>query len=343
MSDRGVWRRIALPGLFGACFAVAFIGLASGGDVDRMTFGDGRLHRIVATDLGADDSTVSPTLAGSGPALRYGRIGLPVVLWAVSAGRPAIMRYAQPAIMVASAAGIAIVSALLLQTRSPFIALAPFLAVGLTASLAGGFSEPLSVLVALIAVLLVERDRPWAAAVALGCAMFARENAVVVVVGLSLWLGLQRRVRDAAVVAGSMVPIAAWHFVVERRFDHLPLRDPWLVETGALGAPFAAVADALGRVSAIAVVVIVVHLVVGAVGLILWRRSMLGAVAAIAALPILSTGEFSWRYIGDASRLGVFLQVFVILALARMYLTKPDGPSRKRLQPGAVEGQAVAR
>ena len=317
MNDRARWRRIALQGLFGASFAAVVIGFASGGNVDRMTFGDGRLHRVVAADLDADDENVSPRLVGSGPSLRYGRIGFPAVLWAASGGREAAMRFVQPALMVLCAAGIAVATAVLLQTRSPWMAMAPFVAVGLSAPLAGGFAEPLAVLLALIGVILVERKRTLGATAALMCAVFTRENAVVVVVGVVVWLALHRRLRDAATLSLSVVPVAIWHLIVDQRFGHLPLRDPWLIDTGALGVPVVAVGQAVGRVSASGVVVVVAHLLIAAVAFRLWRKSVLGAIAAIAALPMLSVGELSWRYIGDASRLAVFLQVFVILALAR--------------------------
>src|SRR5688500_8807954 len=101
-----------------------------------MTFGDGRLHRAVALDLAADRQTASPTLTASGPALRYGRIGLPVVLWALSGGNETAMAYVQPLIMILCAAGIAMATAVLLPSPSPAVALIPFVAVGLTASLA---------------------------------------------------------------------------------------------------------------------------------------------------------------------------------------------------------------
>ena len=315
-------RRIVLAGLLGAVFAAVFIGLMSGGDVDRMTFGDGQLHRLVASDLTVGESDVHPAIDGSGPALRYGRIGFPAVLWAFSGGQKAAMPFVQPLLMVLCAAGIAMTTVALMPQHTLSMGLSPFVAVGLTASLAGGFAEPLAVLLSLLAVLLVERNLRWPAAGALAGAMLTRENAVVVVVGLVAWLLLRRRIRDAAAISISVVPVAAWHLIVGERFGSIPLRDPWLIDTGALGVPFVAVGKAFGDVSASGVAIIAVHLLLVAVALKLWRTSALGMVAAVSALPMVSVGAFSWRYIGDASRLGVFLEVFAILAVIAV-LTRP--------------------
>lgn len=294
-----------------------------------MTFGDGLLHRAVASHLAADGSSVPPIVAHSGPALRYGRIGFPVVLWILSAGREGAMPYVQPIIMVLCAAGIAMTTVALLPAPSVIFAMVPFVAIGLTLSLAGGFAEPLGVLLALLAVLLVERDRRWAAAAALAGAMFARENAAVVVVGLVAWIALRHRLRDAAAVSLSFLPVAAWHVIVDQRFGYLPLRDSWLVETHAFGVPIVAVGRALREVPASAIVIIAVHLLVGAAALVLWKSSALGMVAAASAIPILSEGELSWRHIGDAARLAVFLEVFVILAVCRVHLMQPRGEGRQ--------------
>lgn len=316
-----VWRRrIALAGLLSACFAAVFIGAMSRGDVARMTFGDGELHRAVASNLAADGSNVPEALAGSGPALRYGRIGLPVVLWVLSGGQEAAMAYVQPIIMVLCAAGIAMTTVALLRPPSAIYALAPFVAAGLTASLAGGFSEPLAVLLAMLGVLLAEREHRWLAAAALAGALFTRENAVVVIVGIVAWSALHRRFRDAGAIAASVVPVALWHMIVDHRFGHLPLRDPWLIDTGALGVPFIAVGRAVGSLTGSELVVLVLHLVLALAAIALWRRSASGAVAAVSALAVVSVGEFSWRYIGDAARLAVFLEVFFVLVLTKARL-----------------------
>ncbi len=335
-----------MAGLAGAVFALVFLGLMSRGSIERLTFGDGVLYRAVASDLDADASSVDPIVGASGPALRHGRIGLPALIWLLSGGQEAAMPFVQPLIMVLCAAGIAMVSVALLPGSTPIFGLAPFIAVGLTASLAGGFAEPLAVFLSLLGVLAIERDHRWGAAAALAGAIFARENSIVVVVGVVAWLVLQPRFRDAAAVATAVVPVAAWHMIVDARFGHLPLRDPWLIDTGALGVPFLAAGRALGQVSPAGIALIVVHLGLALVALRLWRRSPLWAVAAVAGPAALSVGEFSWRYIGDATRLSAFLEVFVILAVLRMFLEhSADGDAidaTSQVESPPV-GQLVAR
>jgi hypothetical protein len=308
-------REIALAGLGGAAFAVVIILASSGGDVDRMTFGDGRLIRAVAQDLDADNPGIQSVIASSGAALRYGRIALPAALWTLSAGNASAMRYVQPLIMVLCAAGIAMAGRAIVRGGSVVTAMAPFLAVGLSVSIAGGFAEPLSIVLALWAIVLVQRQRYVPAALLFAASMLARENAAAVLIGLALWEFFHGRRRGAFVLIGAGAPVVAWHLVVADRFGHLPLRDPWLVDTGALGVPVINVLRALGEVGSGGVVLIVAHLIVAVGAMWMWRSSIFGAAAAASALPILSVGTFTWRYLGDAARLTAFLEVLFIIAI----------------------------
>lgn len=306
-----------------------------------MTFGDGRLHRAVAQDLDADDPEIQAVIAGSGSALRYGRIALPVTLWTLSAGNPSAMRYVQPLIMILCAAGIAIAARSLLPGASLAAAMTPFLAVGLAVSIAGGFAEPLSVVLALWAIVLVRRDHPWPAAALFAAAMLARENAAAVLIGVAVWEFFRGSRRSAIVLLSAGVPVVAWHLAVADRFGSLPLRDPWLVDTGALGTPLVNVVKALADVGPGGVALIVVHLALAVVAFRLWRFSMLGAAATASALPILTVGAFTWRYLGDAARLTAFLEVLVILALAERW--SGSVPVAEERHDGGVPGQAATR
>lgn len=318
MSDPRSPREIALAGLAGAFFAALIILISSQASVDHMTFGDGRLHRAVAMDLDANDPEIQATIGGSGPALRYGRIALPATLWALSGGDRDAMRYVQPAIMVLCAAAIAMAARTLIPKGPSMTALAPFLAVGLAVSVAGGFSEPLSVALALVAIVLVRRERYVPAAAAFAVAMLARENAGAVLIGVSAWEFFHGRRRGAAILWLSVVPVIAWHLVVAEKFGHLPLRDPWLIDTGALGTPLFNTWRSLTSVDAGGIVLILVHLALVVVALRLWRTSILGAAAAASALPILTVGPFTWQYLGDAVRLSAFLEVLVVLGLVHV-------------------------
>ena len=321
-----------------ALAAAGTILVSSHAKIDRMTEGDGMLHRAVAWDLAADNPQIQRLISGSGPALRYGRIGLPVTVWILSAGNANAMRYVQPLIMVLCAVGIALATDFLLPGPSIAIAMTPFLAVGLSVSIIGGFAEPLSIVCALWAIVLVRRDHPWPAATLFAAAMFARENAAAVLVGVALWEFVRGSRRSALILVAAGVPVVAWHLVVADRFGSLPLGDPWLVETGALGTPVINIANALGDVGPGGVVLIIAHLALAVVAFRFWRSSLLGAAAAASALPILSVGAFTWGYLGDAARLTAFLEVLVILALAERWTSRAT-----ERQKGPVAGHAVSR
>src|SRR6266571_4920848 len=97
-SDR-VNRHLAAALLGGGLTVVLIVAVAHG-HVDRMTYGDGYLHRYVALHLNAKPAALDPLVVADGPALRYGRIGLPAAIWILSGGRASVMRYVQPGIMV---------------------------------------------------------------------------------------------------------------------------------------------------------------------------------------------------------------------------------------------------
>jgi hypothetical protein len=217
--------------LIGALFSVIVIVAASGGDIDRMTFGDGVLHRYVAENLTASPEEVTEDLAGHGTALRYGRIIMPLLLWLGSAGRATAMPYVQPFLMVLAASAIAAATQALLRRPGWMLPLASFIAIGLTASLTGGFAEPVAVALALWGVVAAQRDRLAAAAGLFAGAVLTRENAIAVVIGAVAWALLRRRVRGAAILGLAIVPVVAWHLVIAARFGFLPIDDPLLRTT----------------------------------------------------------------------------------------------------------------
>jgi hypothetical protein len=311
--------------LIGALFSVIVIVAASGGDIDRMTFGDGVLHRYVAENLTASPEEVTEDLAGHGTALRYGRISLPLLLWLGSAGRASAMPYVQPLFMVLAASAIAAATQMLLRPPRWMLSVAPFIAIGLTASLAGGFAEPVAIALALWGVVATQRDRWVAAAGLFAGAMLTRENAIAVLIGAVAWALLRRRVRGAAILSLAIVPVAAWHLVVAARFGFLPINDPLLRTTHeAFGPPVIATWRALTESTPSATILVVVHLFLAVVALALWRRSDLGAIAAAGGLLMLWNGPFQWRYLGDAIRLQVFLEVFTVLAVLAWALPPPQ-------------------
>jgi hypothetical protein len=328
------WLRLAV---LGAVLAVVVIGAASRFHVDRMTVGDGRLYRYVAEHLDAGRSQVERDLGGHGTVLRYGRIGLPALLWTASAGRSEAMPYAQPALMVLSAAAIAAAAGELLPQASEIIALVPFLAFALLLSLTGGFAEPIALAFALWAVVLARREAWFPSAILLAGAMLTRENAGGVLLGLIAWALLHRKRRGAAILATSVIPVAAWHLAVAWRYGSLPLRDPLLHgQADNIGLPFSALGRALARSSTSADLIIVVHLVILALAIVMLRRSDVALIAAFSGLGLLVTGSFPYQYLGDALRYQTFTETAFVLAVVTELL-------RRRAQPDALPSTDAAR
>ena len=314
----------------GAAFAAVMILAYGGGRVSKMTSGDGLFYRYVASHLDAGKSDLAPIVAARGPSLRYGRIALPAMIWILSAGRPGAMPYAQPIIMIFAAAAIAAAARKLFPDRGPLVAVGPFLAIGLTLAIAGGYTEAVAVAFASWAVVAAKEERWVASSVLVALTLLARENAAVVLLGLGSWCAYQKRWRPLTILACSVIPVAIWHAMVAARFGHLPLADPYLW-SGAQTAriPFVSLVRGFYDFSAGATLAAAAHLAVGvvAVRLLVRERSILTFLAASAALQLAAVPLLNWQYAGDTFRLFSFLEVFTVLAVASVIGTAAVSPS----------------
>jgi hypothetical protein len=313
----------------GFAAAVLVIVVYSHGDVGRMTSGDGLFSRYVAQHLDATPDSLDPIVAARGPSLRYGRIGLPAAIWLLSAGRPGGMRYAQPVIMALAAGVIAVATSRLFPERATAIALLPFLAVGLTLSVAGGYTEALAVAFTLWAVVATMRERWAAASILLALAMLTRENCVLILGGALVWSGSRKRWWGAAILAASILPVAAWHLIVAARFGHLPLTDPYVwagAHTPRL--PFVSLARGFTDYGDTAAVTAGIHVALWIVAFVVARRSLFGVLAVAAGLQLALVPLLNWQYAGDTFRLFVLLEVFTVLALAAARSRSPDAEAR---------------
>ncbi len=303
-------------GVAAAAVAAAIILANSRGDVDRMTYGDGLIYRYVAAHFAQDPNDVSPVVRERGTSLRYGRVGLPALIWVASAGRPSAMPYAQPAIIVLAAAAAGIATARLLPRAGPIAPMIPFLAPGFSLAVSGGFAEVVAVAFALWAVVAARDERWGVASVLLAAALLTRENAGAVLLGLAVWCVLRRRLSAVAVLASSAGPVLVWYAIVAARYGHFPILDPYLrVTTDTIGPPVGAIARALVDSPASSVATAAIHLALAIIAFALWRRSIAGAVAAAAGIQVLAAGRFSFAFEGEAFRQFVFLQLFLIAAL----------------------------
>lgn len=309
-----VWKAAAI----GFVVASAIILGSSGGDVDRMARSDGLIYRYVAAHLTQDPEDVDPVVKERGTSLRYGRIGLPILIWLTSAGRAEVMPYAQPILMALAAGAAAAAAVRLLPRAGPLTPLLPFIAPGFTLSVVGGYAEAVAVALGLWCLVFVREERWSAAAISLGSAILARENAAAVLVGACVWLLLRRRFRPAGVLLLSLVPVAAWYAFVSLRYGHIPPLDPYLrVQTTTIDTPFVAVARSLfDPITTRSFAVALIHLLLACIAIVLWRRSLFAAVAAAAGLQVFSAGQFSWRFIGESVRVFVFLQLMLVFLAA---------------------------
>jgi hypothetical protein len=339
-DHRAAARFPARPFFLAAGLATVLVVAASGGRVSRMTIGDGVLYRYVAQNLNAGREQVEADLGGHGTVLRYGRIGFPALLWLASAGQASAMPYAQPALMVIAAGVVAAASCRLLNRATPGAALAPFIAFALPLSLTGGFAEPIAVAFAMWAVVMA-RDERWVASSAFVAAtLLTRENAAGLLLGLVVWALIRKRPSGALILGCSFLPVGAWHLVVHARYGAFPLADPWLgTQVDNVGAPVASLFRALGRSSAPAVAIIVIHLVVWGIAVRFARRSDLALVAAFSGIGLLVTGAFPWRYLGDGLRLEVFLEIFFVCSVAERLTSSEDGAHSPHVPLSRVNDQ----
>ena len=301
----------------GAVLAAVIILASSQGDVSRMTTGDGLIYRYVAMNLDTDPADIDPVVKERGTSLRYGRIGLPAAIWVLSAGRPSLMRYVQPLVMVAAAAAAAAAAAMLFPGAGPLAALLPFAAPGFIVALAGGFAETMAIALALWAVWCALGRRWGWCAIVLCAAILTRENAGFVLIGLAVWMLVRGTPGGLPFLAASLVPVAGWYAFVRARYGHVPPLDPYLrVTTDTVGTPGAALVRSFTDApSAGGAVTAGLHVAAALAGLALARRSLFGLIAAITAFQVFASGPFAWRFIGEAARTGVFLQLFVLLAI----------------------------
>lgn len=309
----GAW---IIGGLIGAAAIVA----SSHGHVERMTLSDGQIAQYIAGHLRTPPQQISNVVVSRGTSLRYGRIGLPVAIWLGSAGQREAMPYVQPIIMVLCAAAAAGAARRLVLRAPSWIAAAPFIAPGFVLAIIGGFAEGLAAACGLWAIVFAQRSRWWQAAGLLAGAILARENAGAILIGLALAYRMWRRPRELAILSTSILPLAAWYAFCKSRFGHIPILDPYLhATTSTIELPFVAVWHTLTKTSGGSLATASILLVLAIVAIFYWRRVPLGTVAAVAGLQLFSAGPFSFKFIGEAARTSIFLQLFLVLGLVEIW------------------------
>ncbi|MFY9585881.1 MAG: hypothetical protein WAT66_00340 [Actinomycetota bacterium] len=334
----GERRRLLGAFALGAALATAIVVAQWRSDpAHRTAYGDGLIYRFVAAHIGAGEADVARfdpdrVVIDRGTSLRYGRIGMPALVWLVSGGKASVMPTTQPIVMIVAAGFACAGVAALFPRGGPLSALLPFLAPGFPLAIAGGYAECVAVAFGVWAVWLALRDRWWPSALLLGAAILTKENAAVIMVGLGIWLLVRKRWQPAFILAAGAVPVVAYWLFIANRFGHIPPLDPYLrVATTTIGTPVVALIQSFtDAYSTESIVVALIHIAAGAVVIALLRSSIYALIGSVAALQLLAVGPFGWRFIGDATRISTIFEVFVILAIAT------------RMRPAATLDEAVS-
>jgi hypothetical protein len=188
------------------------------------------------------------------PAYRHQRIGYPLLVWLSSLGgrSPRTVIWALIAVNVAALAVLGGLGALLAQASGRHAAWGLVLPAypGFALTLARDLAEIVSICFLAVALLLYQRGRPVATALALTAAMLCRETTLVLAVGFALaWAGsgAGRERRDAVPFAVPLGAFALWQLVNWAWFGALPVLDA----PHALDLPFVGIKHLVTNVTGV--------------------------------------------------------------------------------------------
>ena len=268
--NRGVmvrgWRGVVVAAVMTAGTYAAFVFLllaARGGDVSRFVIaggpgvdpaavpagltvmpGSGGYDGVIFYRFAVDPFTRTQTAYGitlDNPAYRHQRIGYPLLVWMLSAGRAERVPFWLVGVNVLAAAALAAGGALLAQHFgvTPLWGIAFAFYPGFLMALSRDTSEIVACAFAIGALAAHVRQRWPLAAVLLCCAVITRETTLLIVAGLAVAHVVQwrRRDRPAASVRVFVLPLllfAAWQLLLASVWGSLPVR----AGSPAMSAPF---------------------------------------------------------------------------------------------------------
>jgi len=159
----------------------------------------------------------APTI---GDALRYQRIGYPLLVWAVSLGRRDWQPAAMAAVNIAAVLAVALIAATIIRWYapgvSPWWALACAVNPALLIGVRDDLIEPLLTALALAALLLYLRGRVVWAALVFAAVLLTREVGILYLLPLLVAEVVARRPRRLGLLAFSVAPYLVWERVVAR-------------------------------------------------------------------------------------------------------------------------------
>jgi hypothetical protein len=177
--------------------------------------------------------------------VRRARIAYPAIAWAVSAGDATAVPWALIALNLLALTALALLGAVAARDagRHPLWGLLVPAFPGLLFALSRDLAEPLATAGLLAGLLLLRRNRPWLAGLALALGVLARESTLVAVAGIAVAAlagavgsdGAGRRWRSAPAWVIPAAAFLAWESVVYSSVGSFPL----FGDRGNLSAPFA--------------------------------------------------------------------------------------------------------
>ncbi len=264
---------------------------------------------------------------------RYGRIGYPLLIWALTLGQRDARPVAMIAINLLAVTGVVYLAGLIIlqfgRGTSPWWALAAALNPSLLIAVQKDLAEPMTTALALGGLLLYLRQRvPWAALL-FACALLTREVAVLFllpIIAAEVWA---RRVRYVAMLLSCVAPYLIWQALVAYSLG----QSNAAATQSQFGRPLAGIIAALGAALhgaghrpyyalLVAMVAFVAATLIASASYI-WRRpDVVAGSLLLHGIAALFTGPAIWLGFDNVARVYGGLYPLVIFAFAR-YRSRP--------------------
>jgi hypothetical protein len=270
------------------------------------------------------------------PAYRYGRIGFPLLVAAVSGGNVRLYPLVTVWLILAShfAGSLLFLKIILHFRKNPLWALTYALVPGFQLSLHFGLPESLSFMFLLAGFLAYLKKRFLLTTAAFAASLLFRETGVVlvmVVAGYELFVG--KSFRRAALLASSVVPYALWRaFLTWRLFDDYGWRTLWY-SPGIFDWPFRGLIDLYAHIfrgdyppaivpSAVLYTTFLVGFLIVGIALFIRKRTLPSlTLLAYAVLGLCLDYGYIWVHVDNGIR-GTFETLpFLVIAV----LSLPEG------------------
>ncbi len=283
-----------------ACGLVITGWLAADQGWERFIAYDAVHFRIVAGDLDASD------VEGGDAAYRYGRLGLPLLAWAMALGQGGLLDAAQALVTpLAFAATVALSVAIAGRAaRHPLLGLTVLVVPGLWLAFRAGWADTLLTALVLAAALATIEGRQRLCVVAIAAATLTKEVGAITALPSAYvaWRGGDRRAALGRLAA--LAPAALWWGSIRLRSGEWPFLADGPARARAISPPLADIVDAMtggrGHLAAAQLALLVGVVAIAAV--VRAPRSALAWHAGAWGVLALCLGDNVLAYPGDALR-----------------------------------------